>query len=468
LSRFRSKATGLFVSVVLIAAQVLAAHQAAAQERRLAIVRDAEIEHIIRTYATPILAAAGLDPEAVSIHLINDRSLNAFVAGGQRIFFHTGLLVRAETPGQVMGVLAHEIGHIAGGHIARGEEAIRDAFVSSLIATLLGAAAIAAGATAGGGSGGPNAGIGVIAAGQQIAQRNFLAFTRTQESAADQAAVGFLDGIGQSSRGLVEFLSILGEQDQIAAARQDPYVRTHPLSRERVDALVRRVDGSPFVGRAVPPEYVEMHQRTQAKLIGFLDPLPATLKRYPVSDASLPARYARAIAYYRVSDLNRALPEIDGLIAERPSDPYFHELKGQMLLENGRIEESIPAYRDAVQFAPREPLLLTALGQAYTATEDNRLMPQAIQYLEESIRLDDQQPLAWYHLSIAYGRVGRLGEAHVASAERALLTGRPLEARQQAERGKTRLNPGTPAAIRADDIIAIASRRLQEQRNQGR
>lgn len=434
----------------------------AAQQRGVAIVRDAEIEHIIRLYATPIFAAAGLDPDAVSVHLINDRSLNAFVTNGQRIFVHTGLLVRAESASQVMGVIAHETGHISGGHIARSEEAIRNAYIESLIATVLGAAAIAAGAAAGSGS--ADAGAAIITGGQQIATRNFLAFTRTQESAADQAAVTFLDSIGQSSRGLVEFLKILGDQEALVTQRQDPYVRTHPITRERVDALRVRVDGSRFANAATPPEYAELHARTQAKLIGFLDPIATVLRRYPTSDLSLPARYARAIAYYRQPNIDLALREIDSLLAERPRDPYFHELKGQMLLENSRVAESVGAYRDAVRYRPNDPLLLYALGQAEIATEDPQLTQQAVQVLEESLRLDAAQPGAWHQLSIGYGRIGRLGDAHLASAERALLTGRALEAKQQAERAKTRLAPGSPASLRADDIIEQANRRLKEQR----
>ncbi|MCW5749656.1 MAG: M48 family metallopeptidase [Alphaproteobacteria bacterium] len=438
--------------------------EALAQQRRIALVRDAEIEHIIRVYATPIFAAAGLDPDAVSVHLVNDRSLNAFVTNGQRIFMHTGLLMRAETPQQVIGVLAHETGHISGGHIARSEEALRNAYIESLIATVLGAAAIAAGAASGSGRDGADAGAAIILGGQQMAQRGFLAFSRTQESAADQAGLTYLERTGQSGRGLMEFLKILGDQEALLAQRQDPYVRTHPISRERLDALRTRVEASPFANTPSPPEHVEMHARTQAKLVGFLEPLGTTLRRYPLSDTSLPARYARAIAYYRQPDMDRALAEIDGLLAERPKDPFFWELKGQMLFENGRIAESVVAYDESVRLRPRDPVLLYALGQARIATEDPAETQRAVQILEEAVRLDPRQPGAWFQLSIGYGRIGRLGEAHLASAERALLTGRVLDARQQAERAKGRLPPGSPAALRADDIIFIADERLREQR----
>lgn len=460
--KLRWKATVLFASFCLAVTQIFATGPAVAQGRGIAIVRDAEIEHILRTYATPIFGAAGLDPASVKIHLINDPTLNAFVALGQNLFFHTGLLIRAESASQVIGVIAHETGHLAGGHIARTEEAIRAAYVESLIATVLGAAAIAAGAVTGGG-GATNAGAGVLAAGQQVAQRNFLAFTRTQESAADQAAVSFLDSVGESSRGLTEFLRILGTQESQLIGRTDPYVRSHPVSRERVDALRVRVEQSPYANRNSPPEYAEMHARTQAKLIGFLEPLATTLRRYPKTDESLPARYARAIGYYRATSLAQALLEIDRLIAERPNDPYFHELKGQVLFENGRIEDSIEPYQNAVRFAPHEPLFLTALGQSMIATEDRQQMVRAINILEESVRVDNEQPIAWFQLSIAYGRTGRIGDANLASAERALLIGQLRDARNQAERAKGKLNPGSPASLRADDIIDTANRRLRQQ-----
>ncbi|MCW5732405.1 MAG: M48 family metallopeptidase [Alphaproteobacteria bacterium] len=436
----------------------------AASAQSLPLIRDAEVEHTIRAYSAPIFQAAGLSAAKIQVHLVNDSRINAFVAGGRHMFINTGLLMRAEHGGQVIGVIAHETGHISGGHIARSEEALRNAYIESLIATVLGAAAIAAGAASGSGRDGADAGAAIILGGQQMAQRGFLAFSRTQESAADQAGLTFLERTGQSGRGLMEFLKILGDQEALLAQRQDPYVRTHPISRERLDALRTRVETSAFANTPSPPEHVEMHERTQAKLVGFLEPLGTTLRRYPLSDRSLPARYARAIAYYRQPDMDRALAEIDGLLAERPKDPFFWELRGQMLFENGRITESVVAYDESVRLRPRDPVLLYALGQARIATEDPAETQRAVQILEEAVRLDPRQPGAWFQLSIGYGRIGRLGEAHLASAERALLTGRVLDARQQAERAKGRLAPGSPAALRADDIIFIADERLREQR----
>ena len=448
------------VGAALIAAAVALAPagQASAQARSLSLIRDAETEHIIRVLSTPVWQAAGLDPAAVAIHIVNDSSLNAFVAAGQHMFVHTGLLERVANPRQLIGVIAHETGHIAGGHLARGEEALRDAMGTALLSLLLGAAAM----VAGGGGGG--AGQAVIAGGQHLAERSLLQFSRTQESQADQAAVGYLDQVGISSRGLVEFLKVLGDQEALLVSRQDPYVRTHPISRERIDALSARVNASPFADRPASSEQTAMLRRVQGKLVGFLHPLGTVLQRYPESDMSAAGRYARAIAWYRVPQLDRALPLMDGLISEAPRDPYYLEMKAQMLFENGRAREAIPLLEHAVGLAPQEPLLRYALGQAQISTEDDTLVKPAISNLEVAVRDDPSNASVWYQLAIAYGRDGNLGMAHLASAERAIRVGRFVDARQQAERARQKLPPGSAAALRAEDILAAAERGVQSQR----
>ena len=446
------------VGAALIAAAVALAPagEASAQARSLSLIRDAETEHIIRVLATPVWQAAGLDPGAVAIHIVNDSMLNAFVAGGQHIFINTGLLERVATPRQLIGVIAHETGHIAGGHLARGEEAIRDAMSTALLSLLLGAAAMVAG--------GGGAGQAVVAGGQQLAERSFLQFSRTQESQADQAAVGYLDQVGISSRGLVEFLKVLGDQEALLISRQDPYVRTHPISRERIDALSARVNASPYADKPTSPEQTAMLRRVQGKLVGFLQPLGTTLQRYPESDTSAAARYARAIAWYRVPQLDRALPLMDSLISEAPKDPYYLEMKAQMLFENGRAREAIPLLEHAVTLAPQQPLLRYALGQAQISTEDDTLVKPAISNLEVAVRDDPSNASVWYQLAIAYGRDGNLGMAHLASAERAIRLGRFADARQQAERARQKLPPGSAAGLRAEDILAAAERGMQSQR----
>jgi len=435
----------------------LAPVEAQAQRRGVSLVRDAEIENTIRAYAAPLLGAAGLGADVVQVHLVNERSLNAFVAGGQRIFVHTGLLQRAERPGQVIGVLAHEIGHIAGGHLARLEDSISQSSAVMIATMLLGAAAAVA-------TGSGDVAMAGVLAGQQVGLRNLLSFTRGQESAADQAGANFMEQTQQSPAGLAEFMKILSYQETMSAERQDPYLRTHPMSADRVSALTERAQRSRFADRPDSPENIERFRRMQAKLMGYLDGLPATLRRYPVTDISLYGRYARAFAYFRGLEFTKSLEETDGLLAEYPNDPYFHELRGDILLDMGRIAEAVPSHQRAFQLAPRELLLGYGLARAQIALNDDSLLPQAIRVLEDVTRVDTENSAAWQQLAVAYGRTGDLGMAALASAERFLAEGQLRDAEGQAERASRLLKAGSPSWLRAQDLITLSRDRRREQR----
>jgi len=431
-----------------------------AQKRGLTLIRDAEIEHIIGSYAAPLFKAAGLAPGAVRVHLVRDSALNAFVAGGQRVFINTGLILRSESPNQIVGVIAHETGHIAGGHLARTQDALKNASAQTIIAFILGAAAIV--------SGQGEMGNAILAGGRQVAERSLLRYSRSQEAAADQAALTFLERTGQSPRGLVEFLAILGDQEALLSSTQDPYARSHPISRERISLLRSRMESSPYADKSDSPETIAAFRRMQAKLTGFLEPPATTLRRYPTGDTSVPARYARAIAYHRMPALDKALAEIDGLLAEAPDDPFFHELKGQILYENGRVAEAVAPYERAVQLLPDSPLLLFGLAQAQIATGDPALNRAAIDRLRAAVRLQSQREGAgvWRLLAVAYGRDGRLGLSALASAEQALLEGRPGDAKQFAERAAKLLPRNSPNWIRTRDIAGAADQ--ERKRHRGR
>lgn len=422
---------------------------ALAQGRPLALIRDAEIEHTIRTYAEPIFQVAGIDPGAVDIYLVNDPSLNAFVAGGQNLFIHTGLLLAAESPGEVIGVIAHETGHIAGGHLARGAEQIEAARRTALLTTLLGMATAVA-------TGNGGAGAAVMSGGATVAQRGFLTFSRSMENSADQAALGFLDAAGYSAEGLATFLARLENQELVPSSREAEYVRTHPLTHDRVEAVRERVAHSRNTGKPFPPAYDEMMVRMKAKLFGFLQPHVA-LRRY-ADDDSIAGRYARAIAEYRGGDLGEAIAAVDRLIAVEPQNPYFHELKGQILLESGRLAEARPAYEKAVSLLPDSPLLLLPLAQTKLESGDPQLAASAIGDLKAALEVDRDMPLAWRLLATAYGRSGDLGMAAVALAEEALAKGDGVAAAQQADRALQTLPTGSPGALRAQDIQHAAER----------
>lgn len=434
---------------------------AEAQRRNsISLVRDAEIENTIRAYAAPLFGAAGLSNEAISVHLVNDRVLNAFVAGGQRIFVNTGLLIRAERPAQVIGVLAHEIGHISGGHLARLSDAIDSASTAMILSLLFGAAAAVAGSG--------EAATAAVLGGQHVAERNLLAFTRAQESAADQAGASFLEQTSQSASGLIEFLRIIGSQDALMYDRQDPYARTHPMTPERVAALESRMSRSPARNAQDTPENIERFKRMQAKLIGYLDGLPATLRKYPESDTSLYGRYARAFAYFRALDFKRAEAETDALIQLYPKDPFFHELKADILLNQGKVADSLPPIREAHRLAPREPLLTFGVGQRLVALEGTSQIPEAIEMLKQVTAQEPDNSAAWQQLAVAYGRINDIGMASLASAERYLIAGIYRDAIGQAERAARLMQEGTPGWLRAQDIITVAKDRQREERHRNR
>lgn len=427
---------------------VAAAAPAEAQQKRLQFIRDAEIEHTIRTYAQPLFEAAGIDGDAVQIGLVKDSAINAFVAGGMNLYIHTGLLMATESAGELIGVLAHEIGHIAGGHLVRGRDAMEGASAQAILTTLLGIGAALATGEAG-------AAAVIVGGGNEMARRSFLAFTRSQESSADQAALSYLERAGFSARGLLRFFDELADQELLPADRQIEFVRTHPLTRDRIEAVRAHVERSPASDTSLPAEFVEMHDRMKAKLFGYLNPLQA-LQRLSADDPSIAARYGRSLAYYQRGDLGRALPLIDGLIAAEPDNPFFHELKGQVLLENGRIAESLDPYRQAAALLPESPLLRGALAQALIETGDDTLLDEALGHLQEAVREERRSPMLWRLTATAHGRRGDQGLLSYAQAEHALAQGDRAAARFHAERAEQLLPAGSPGWLRAQDIRTIA------------
>ena len=422
---------------------------ASSRAEGISLIRDAEIENTIRSYATPLFQQGGIAPEAINLHLVREKQLNAFVAEGLNMFRNTGLIIRTEHPGQLIGVIAHESGHILGGHLVRGQEAYDNAATQSIAALLLGAAAAIA-------SGRGDVGSAVMMGGSSMAGRNFLAFSRAIESSADGAALRLLDGVHWSSRGFLEFMKTLEGEEFLISDRQDPYVRTHPLSSERVADIQRHVDESPYSDAPFPPGFDEAHQRMRAKLTAFLELPGTTLARYKESDQSIPARYARAIAYYRKPDLANAIPLINGLIAERPADPYFRELKGQMLFENGRVAEAIPEYRIATKILPENALLRQELGQVLIEANDPALLQEAIASLKFAVSREPGDAGAWRLLAIAYGKADNQVMASTGMAEYALLAGRWSEAIFHAGKALQSLKTGSPAAIRMEDVRSQA------------
>lgn len=449
------------------------------QAQAQGLIRDSEIEATLRSYTDPILRAADLDPSRVEVLIVNDPSLNAFVTNGEKIFLHTGLIMAAESPGELIGVIAHETGHISGGHVARNAEAMRQAMRPALISIGLGVLAIAAGA--------PDAGAALIMGSPQFAQANFVRHTQVQESSADQAAVTFMDKAGMSSTGLVSFFNREFRQYEFQQRRVPAYAMTHPFTSDRVQALRERVDASPNVNRPDPDGFAESFALMQAKLHGYLYPPAQTLRRYPWTDQSVAARYARAVSILSQADrseitrldpragavqepvtLERALAEISSLLAEQPNNPFFHELMADILFDKNRPQEALPHRRAAVAARPNDSLFLVALARTLTAVGGTANTQEALTVLQEAVRLEPDNAFAWREISIAQDAAGQAGLARLASAEQWYAVGDMQQAQGFAERARRDLPEGSISWRRASDIAAIAAEALRPERERQR
>ena len=423
------------------------------------ILRDAETEAFMADMSAPLVKAAGMTPKNVQVLVINDPEINAFVAGGQYVWVHSGLIAQADNVNQLQGVVAHELGHIEGGHIIRSGEGIKDATSVTLLSLVLGAAAIAAG--------GAEAGMGIMGLGQQAAMSKFLAFSRAQESSADLAGARYLHSAGISGRGSLEFFKKLQNQEYRLAIPQDnSYGRTHPLSGERISVLREVYEVDPAWDRSVDPQLEARFERIKAKLIGFVSEPQQTLIKYPESDQSLPAHYARAYAWHKSAYPQKALAEADALLAAAPHDPYFLELKGQILLESGRPADAIAPLREAVKIT-NQPLISVLLSHALIATEDPANFAEAEQVLRVAVQRDRENPFAWYQLGVVYERRGDTPRAALATAERYAMMGDHNLALRSADVAVQGLQPGTVDYLRAQDI-AMTSRAAVEQRRKKR
>jgi predicted Zn-dependent protease len=437
----------LMVGILLFFA---AARPAMAQS----ILRDSETELLFKEMSDPLIEAAGLDPKSVRVVLVNDPEINAFVAQGQIVYIHSGLLATSDNANQVQGVIAHELGHVAGGHAIRIYEGAHKATAITILSLVLGAAAMAAGAG--------DAGMGILAAGQQAAMGSFLSFTRAQEASSDQAGAAYLSKAGISGRGSIEFFKKLQNQEyRLAIYAKDSYDRTHPLSNERIAALSEIYQKDAAWSRRTDPKLEARFQRVKAKLVGFVTPKDA-VRFYPETDQSIPAHYARAYAYHLGAYPDKANREADALLASDPEDPFFLELKGQILLESGRPKEAIAPLRKAVANAPNMPMIAVMLGHALIASEEPKNFTEAKQVLKTAVNRDNDNPFAWYQLGIVYDREGDQPRAALATAERNNLEGKNKLALASARMAMAGLPKGTPDYLRAQDIAMVSETALKK------
>src|SRR6476620_10779048 len=449
------KLTALTTAIALAVAPMAAVAQ---ENKGPAVLRDTETEQLLREYTRPILRAAGLEKQNIQMVIINQGVFNAFVADGRRIFVNYGAIMQSETPNQIIGVLAHETGHLAGGHLSKLREQLANAQTQMIIAMLLGAGAMAVGSTRGSGSAGnnglANAGAAALAGPQEMIRRSLLSYQRQQEENADRAGVKFLTATQQSPKGMYETFKRFTSESLFAARGADPYLQSHPMPAERVAALQEFASSSPYWDKKDDPALQLRHDMVRAKISAFMERPETVYRRYPQTNDSLPARYARAISTYLHGDLRSALTQIDALIQVQPNNPYFYEVRGQALLESGKPAEAIPALRKAVQLSNNAPLIEMLLGQALVGSDNEAYTDDAVRILRAAVAREPDAILGYMQLAMSYGRKGDYAEADLASAHAAYLRGDNKTARELATRAKTRFAVGTPGWVKADDIVS--------------
>jgi len=416
------------------------------------VLRDTETELLFRDMSVPLIQAGGLDPNSVKVVLLNDPEINAFVAQGQTVYLQSGLIQAADNVNEVQGVVAHELGHVIAGDSIRSGQGEKQAMGITILSLLLGVAAVAAGAG--------DAGMGIMMAGQRAALGGMLAFTRAQEATADATGSRLLSKAGISGKGMLDFFGKLqNEEYRLAIYDKDSFDRDHPLSSERIEALSQKLKSDPSWSKPIDAKLEARFERVKAKLLGFVDPKQAVL-RYPESDQSVPAHYARAYAYHLGGYPDKAEAEADALLKVDPEDPFFLELKGQILLEDGKPKDAIPILREATKRSDNAPMIAALLGHALVATDDAKYFPEAKQILKVAVARDNEDPFAWYQLGIIYDHEGDLARASLATAERSNLENNPKMALASAQMAMRGIPPGTPDYLRAQDIAMVSRAEL--------
>ena len=448
--RFGCKFLSLISSFVLTFALCLNSEFVVAEQ--LYFVRDAETERLLKDYASPILRAAGLRSDSIQPILVNDKSFNAFVINSKRIFINLGVIMDAETPNEVIGVIAHETGHIAGNHLVRLRQAASNAQLLAVIGTLLGVTAIAIGGVSNS-TDSAKSGIAVIYGGTNIAKRSILAYKRSEETAADRAAVTYLNKTKQSAKGLLKVFQRLRSNALGSTNNTDPYVLSHPLPSERISQLETIASTSKYFSAIDSKSLQKRHDLVRAKLIGFTTKPSDITNFYPIKDNSIEANYARAVAKMRTGEINSTIERIDALINHQPKNPYFWELKGQALIEAGRTKQSIASFKKAISLAPEEGLLQIWYGYALVASEDNKNLEEAVNNLTQGLGKEPNSALGYRQLAIAKGRLGLNAEAELATAQGHMTAGNYDLAKQSAYKAREKFEKGSRNWILADDIL---------------
>ena len=421
-----------------------------------AFIRDTETEELIRDYSRPILNAAGLSSQNIAIHIINNSAFNAFVVDGRNMFIFSGAIMLSTTPNQLIGVMAHEAGHISGGHLSRLRAHAAKAQTLDIMMKILGGALLIAGG-AGGNSDLGKAGQGIFSGSSYQTLRSINRYRQQEEYAADQAAFAYLTRTGQSAKGMLETFEYFASQSAGTGKFADPYVRSHPLPRQRINQLYEKARRSPYFNKKDPPQLQHRHNMVRAKIRGFTWPTQRVFNLYNRAEQknTLPARYAMSIATYNSHGIKAFLPMINKLIKERPTNPYFHELKGQFLLESGKPRHAIAPLQKALKLNPKAPLIRIMLAHALSQIPGKNYTNQIIQHLTKALVKESRSALGHRLLADAYGKKNNIAKADLASAKAYFYEGKLSLAKTQAARAKQKLKRGSPGWIQADDILSF-------------
>lgn len=435
---------------------VIATPLSALADKPSGLIRDAEIESTLRAYANPIFESAGIPAEDVRLFIVSNSRINAFVAGGLNVFIHTGLIRVTKKPGELIGVIAHETGHIAGAHLSQLSEKSNRAMLGGILGALAGAAVIA--------GGGGSAGAGVIMGTQSMAQGRLAGDIRVNEASADQAALSYLDENDISATGMLATFETLRRQEMGIAGARNQFMRDHPLTSERIATMRNHISESSIPRDQAPEGFQEKQDRMVAKLVAFTEPYERTMALYPTSDTSIAARYAHAIADFKRSQLKPALAGIDGLIKDRPNDPFFYDTKGQILFENGKLDEAEKAYARANTLLPGNALMLTDHARVLIARDQSRDLQRAVALLEQSKEIDDSYSNTWRQLAIAYGKEGKLGLSYMALAEESALSGDYKTVLQHVARAKEQAKSDPTLGLLLADLQRDAEAQLAKKK----
>jgi len=438
------------------AAALLATNLPAAAQG-INILRDTETEEMLKSYETPLAKAAGLDP-VPRVWLVGDPEVNAFASfgdGGENIFIMSGIVLFTKTPNELIGVMAHETGHIRAGHLIRGEVGMQKAMIPMLLSMVAGVAAMIAGAG--------EAGMVLMGMGQAVAEGQMNAFTRVQESTADQIALKLLLATHQSPMGLYHTFERFADEEAQSAYKIDPYAVNHPVGQTRLADIQSGVDSSPYRDVKDSPAVTHTFEMVQAKLAGYTLPIQEALNRYPASDNSEPARYAHTMIYLRQPQLQKALDAAGSLIKDEPNNPYFYEVLGQIYLSMAKPMQAIPAYQKAVNFKPMAPQLRLALATAQLATENPAFAQSALANLKVASMVENDDVFTWYETAQAYSNLKNQPMADLATAEAYYNGGDMKKAYIFASRAQHALTQGSADWEQANDIMGAAQSQVRQQ-----